>query len=106
SCRGDGIEFYADGVFGKGSIIVGSGHYDRARQGEGLRLVEDIVSADSESASGGDAGERIAEAAGQGRDVVEGQDVIVEGERKKVVLTLGRNQQRRGGGVDEIAQRE
>lgn len=93
-----------NGIRGEGAMGGGSGDDDGPGEREHLRFVENITAADGEAGSGGEAGERIVEAAGHVGDIVEGQNVSVERGIEKLAQVGGRLQQRRRGRIDDGAQ--
>jgi hypothetical protein len=87
-----------------GGGVGGDGEDDGALEGEGqgLALIPALV--EEEGGGGGEAAEGVGEVTGEGGDMVEGQDPIVEGEGEELAVGGGQRAERGGGGIDQGAE--
>jgi hypothetical protein len=111
--RGDGGQGDGEGAVGQigvrdparaGGGVGGDGEDDGALEGEGQGLALIPAFAEEEGGAGGEAAEGVGEVTGEGGDMVEGEDPIVEGEGEELAVGVGQGAERGGGGIDQGAE--
>ncbi len=98
------VEPDVDGIGSEAAMGGGGCHDDGPGEGEYLRLIEHVATADGETRAGGESRDGVAEMARDASDIVEGEDAVVQRGVEEIPLILWRCEERGGGGIDQRAQ--
>jgi hypothetical protein len=101
--RPDAVEVNAHGVVGEGDGDLGRGHDDGTGERERFGVVENIAAIDGDTGSRGESCDGAGDVGMELVDVIEGQDVVMEGAGEEVVFIGGSGEERRAGRVNEGA---